>query len=81
MRHEQASSVPPLLVALAYEAIFRVPVAKLFPGIYELVEHGIETRLESLESVLKKKSAKDRDAIATARKQEWIVARRTGFEL
>src|SRR5262245_10514346 len=51
VRHEQATSIPPLLVALAYEAIFRVPIAKLFPGMYELAEQGIEMRLESLESL------------------------------
>src|SRR5947209_13674153 len=80
MRHEQASSIPPLLIALAYEAIFRVPVSTLFPGIYEAVEQGIEMRLAILETMLQEKSAHDRDASTTARKLEWILARRTGIE-
>lgn len=36
-RYERRRRVPPLETALAYEAIFRIPVRELFLGTYEQV--------------------------------------------
>jgi DNA-binding XRE family transcriptional regulator len=80
-RHEQATSVPPFFMALAYEAVFRVPASQIFPGFYQTVEQAIEAKLASLEIELQAKSAQDRDAKVTARKLEWLWARRNGIEL
>lgn len=80
-RHERAESAPPFLMALAYEAVFQVPVSELFPGFYQTVEHMAETRLAELESALQEKSARDRDAKATARKLQWMWERRTGVAI
>jgi len=79
-QHEQATSVPPFLVALAYEATFGVPVSQLFPGFYQVVKQSVDTRIAELEAVLQQKSGRGRDAKATAQKLEWIVARRSGFK-
>jgi hypothetical protein len=68
-------------MALAYEAVFQVPVSELFPGFYQTVEHMAETRLAELESALQEKSARDRDAKATARKLQWMWERRTGVAI
>jgi DNA-binding XRE family transcriptional regulator len=81
MRHEQVASIPSLTIALAYEAIFRVPVSRLFPGVYEAVEERVDVRLAAMERRLQEKSAKDRDASAAARKLEWLWARRNGIEV
>lgn len=75
MRHEQARSIPPLLVALAYEAIFRTPVSKIFPGMYASVAQGVEARLAEMANALQTRSANDRDAALTARKLEWLCGR------
>lgn len=80
-RHEQRQSVPPLFIALAYEAIFRVPVSELFPGFYQTAVQAIETRLGELENALQQKSGHASDAKATARKLEWMWERRTGIEI
>jgi hypothetical protein len=74
-------AVPSLAVALGYEAIFRVPVAELFPSVHEAVMKNLETRFAHLESSLGKKSAKERDANATARKLQFIWARKNGVEI
>src|SRR5579864_677135 len=79
-RHENGVSVPPLSIALAYEVIFRVPISKLFPGYYRTVAQDIEARLAELEEALEKKSASDRDAKVTARKLEFLHARRLDNE-
>jgi hypothetical protein len=67
-------------MALGYESVFRVSVAEIFPGFAQAVADGIERRLAELEHSLQEKSAKGRAARATARKLEWIVARRNNME-
>jgi DNA-binding XRE family transcriptional regulator len=71
-RHERAVTVPPLSVALSYEAVFRVPIYELFPGIHEMALKNIEARMADLEEALGRKTASDRDANATARKLQFI---------
>jgi len=79
-RHECAASVPPLPIALQYEAIFRVPISDLFPGVYQAIESATETRLAEMESALQQKSARDRNAKATARILEWMCERRIAID-
>lgn len=67
-QHERAITIPPLLVAFAYEAVFGIPAADLFPGIYETVAQQVEARIDVLEKTLQAKSRDDRDSNATARK-------------
>lgn len=47
-RHESCERIPLLRTALAYEAIFGVPVAELFAGEHEKVEAEIRARAEAL---------------------------------
>jgi len=75
-RHERSDSVPDLLTAFGYEAIFRVPISQMFPGLYETVELGIEERLTNMEDELGQSAAKGREAIPVARKLEFLYGRR-----
>ena len=76
-RHERFHSLPPLLTALAYEAIFRVPIGDLYSGLRELVASGVEDRISELEDVLKRASKQDHHAsVLSGRKLEWINERR-----
>ena len=75
-RHEQATSTPPLTIALAYEAIFKVPVAGIFAGMHQGIQYDIETRLRELELELHGRSARDRDANLTAQKLIWLNERK-----
>lgn len=80
-RQERGVIVPSLRMALAYEAIFRAPVSELFPSVYQTVERKIEAQLARFESRLGKKSAKDRNAAATAQKLQFMWARKNGVEI
>jgi transcriptional regulator with XRE-family HTH domain len=74
-RHERLLSAPPFHVALAYEALYRVPVAQIFPGIYESRKEEVETRLAKLVGVLHQCTASGREAAMIARKLEWVWER------
>ena len=76
-RHERFRSLPPLLTALAYEAVFGVPVGNIFSGVRELVASGVEDRINELEEVLERASTQDhRTSAVTRRKLRWINERR-----
>lgn len=79
-RHERSKSVPDLLTALGYEAIFRLPISELFPGFYEAVAVGIEDRLATIESQLYRSTAKGQEAVPIARKLEFLVERKSADE-
>lgn len=68
--------MPPLIVALRYQAIYHVPVSDLFSGAYETEQQTIEDRLATMEDDLQQRSAKGRDAAVIARKLEWMWERR-----
>jgi DNA-binding XRE family transcriptional regulator len=79
--HERSLSVPPFIAALGYQAVFRVHASEIFPGFYQTVEQVIEARLAELEAALQAKSGLGRNSRATARKLEWLWARRNGIAL
>lgn len=74
-RHERLCSVPPLRIALGYQAIFQIPVSELFPGVYERIKQDMEERLAELEKVLQQSNAKGGDATRIARTLEWLWER------
>lgn len=43
-RYERGRHLPPLMIALAYEALFGVPVAELFPGAFARARRAILKR-------------------------------------
>jgi DNA-binding XRE family transcriptional regulator len=76
-RHERLESMPSLLIALSYEAIYRVPVSEIFAGLAETVEFNIEAQLAQFETHLGEQSAGSSRAAAIARKLEWLSERRS----
>jgi hypothetical protein len=75
-KHERFDTLPPFLSALGYEAIFRVSVAEIFPGLKQVVEFGVEKRIAEFESELRTRSGTGRQAAAITRKLEWLSQRR-----
>ena len=75
-RHELFRSVPPLIMALAYEVIFQTPIDELFPGLQETVEAAIERQITEFESRL---LVQKKDHIGLSRdidrKLEWLRER------
>jgi transcriptional regulator with XRE-family HTH domain len=75
-RHERFSSLPPFLIALAYEIIFQAPVGELFFGLRDTVEHVVEERIGDFKKALEQRDARGRFATRNARKLEWLATRR-----
>ncbi len=75
-RHERFQSIPPLRIAIAYEIVFGAPVSEIFAGLRETMEQVIEYRIVELEGSLGQRSARGPQAAVTARKLEWLCARK-----
>lgn len=70
-RHERGS-IPSLRIALAYATVFQVRAADLFPALHQAIGRNVEAQIADLKFGLGQKSAKDRDAKATARKLQFL---------
>lgn len=75
-RHERSHTAPPLLIALAYEAIFGVPVAILFTGMYTTVARVVEGNLATLEKDLLSCECARHPPVAHAHKLKWLNDRK-----
>ena len=75
-QHEVVKAIPPLRVAIAYEIIYRTPVAELFAGLRDAIADQIEARLAVMEEDFGQRSARGRQANATAKKLMWLAERK-----
>jgi transcriptional regulator with XRE-family HTH domain len=75
-RHERSITIPGLLIAVAYEVIFHVPISEMFPGLHTTVKANIEERLAEMEHELHQSTAKGRKATSIARKIEFLSERK-----
>ena len=75
-RHERSEFMPPLEIAISYEIVFRVPIAEMFAGLRGPLEVRIEASLAELEEELGRRSIREGNAYATARKLMWLKERR-----
>ena len=71
-RYEKRHTLPPLRTALAYEAIFKIPVAGLFAGVRNSVGRDVVTRVDELVAGLQEKNEKGRPRRLTTRKLCWL---------
>lgn len=76
-RHEQSKSLPPLLIAIAYEVIFQKPIAELFPGMRETVRNTVEQRMLRFEEALEQHSRSGSRASRVAQKLAWLYERQS----
>lgn len=74
-RHERLTSLPSLRAALGYEALYRMPIQKLFPALFEEIRKEVEDRLAMLIEECNQSTAKGRIAAMIARKIEWAWER------
>jgi len=76
-RHERSKTAPPLLIALAYEIIFRVPVSAVFTGLHSNVSQMVEDNLFAFEQQLQNRRERNPHTKATAQKLQWLAKRNT----
>lgn len=75
-RHERSSAAPPLLIALAYEVVFEVPVAQLFTGFYATVAQAVARNLAESKTVLESETSGHRRS--NLAKNQWLFEKRVG---
>jgi DNA-binding XRE family transcriptional regulator len=75
-RHERFESVPPFLIALGYEILFQEPAGKIFIGLRQTMEFGIEGRLAEFEESLRTGAENGAYSPTTKQKLKWIEERR-----
>jgi len=75
-RHERSRTLPPLLIAIGYEVIFKRPISELFPGMRETVKLTVEKRLARFENDLQEKTRSGGEAYGVAQKLAWLSERR-----
>jgi transcriptional regulator with XRE-family HTH domain len=76
-RHERFRSSLSLRTALAYAAVFGVPITDLFPGERDTVTSKVEQRIDELEESLKSSTAKNDRLYGLPRKVGWLHNRHT----
>jgi transcriptional regulator with XRE-family HTH domain len=74
-RYEKYRCVPPLQMALACEALFRVPASKLFAGISDATTREIDGRIDALKARLEGRKAEGKYKPLIQRKLAWIQER------
>jgi transcriptional regulator with XRE-family HTH domain len=74
-RHERATSIPPLAAALAYELIFRVPVASIFVGMRGDIARNLEAKLKEMKISLENLDVRPANASLAAQKLAWLSTR------
>jgi transcriptional regulator with XRE-family HTH domain len=74
-RHERGAMIPPLAAALAYEVVYRVPVAAIFAGMRDAIARDVEMKLKEMGAMLGSRNALDRNANLIAQKLSWVTER------
>jgi transcriptional regulator with XRE-family HTH domain len=76
-RHETSAALPPLLVAVCYEVIFRATFAELFPGLKDHAEQLVRNRISRLEAELEAQLPAVGDGFGeTSQKLAWLNEQR-----
>lgn len=70
-RHERSASAPTLLIALAYEIIFEIPVGQIFVGFRSVVAQSVARNLRDLKADLESRSGKRRGP--NPQKAQWLM--------
>ena len=73
-RHE-GGSLPSLSIALAYESLFRVPVAAIFAGAHTTISRRIEKEVTAHRASLQRKFAGAHQPRMVAQQLAWLESR------
>ena len=75
-KHERSNSMPSLVIALAYEVIFDIPVGQIFVGFRSVVAQSVARNLQDLKADLASSSGKRR--MSNPEKTQWLTNQRIG---
>ncbi len=77
-RHERSKAAPPLLIALGYQEVLRVPVSVIFEGFQSVVAEAVKTNLREFKAELEQKGSGGRMPKNVLQKLEWLNEIQTG---
>lgn len=66
--HERSTQAPPLLIALAYEIVFEIPVARLFTGFHSAVIQSVAGNIQNLKAEIE-----GRAGASDFKKSQWLL--------
>jgi DNA-binding XRE family transcriptional regulator len=69
-KHERSKSAPPLLIALAYEVVFDIPVGTLFTGFRSVVRESVARNMQDLKEDLDRRRHR-----SSPEKTRWLMNR------
>ncbi len=72
-RHERSKVAPPLIIALAYEIVFEIPVGQLFRGFRSVVRESVARNVADLKAELKTGRSK-----SSPERTQWLANQRLG---
>lgn len=72
-KHERSKSAPPLLIALAYEVVFEIPVGTIFAGFRSVVTESVARNMQDL-----KADVADKLRRSSPEKTQWLLDQRIG---
>jgi DNA-binding XRE family transcriptional regulator len=78
--HERLYALPPLMTAIAYEVVFRVPVTEIFAGVAQAMEQLVDFHLTEMEKQLRNEAVRGAHAQLVLRKIEWLEERRASVQ-
>ena len=77
-QHERFRSLPPLLIALGYEAMFQVPVSEMFAGLRYVMEESVAKHIGEFEKDLRNLEIRGFRAKTHEQKLRWLAQRKSG---
>jgi transcriptional regulator with XRE-family HTH domain len=72
-KHERSKSIPPLLVALAYEVLYEIPVGQLFTGFRLVVAQSVARNIQDLKMDIGRSRRR-----SNPEKTKWLTTQRIG---
>ena len=76
-RHELALTIPPLLIAFAYEVVFQVPLSAIFVGFRTEVARAVEANVKGFKQEFQQRVEGRQLSTPALRKLQWLTERTT----
>lgn len=72
-KQERSKNAPPLLIAMAYEIVFEIPIGQLFTGFHSEVARSVKENMQDLRVDMEQRKVKP-----SPEKEQWLRTQRIG---
>ena len=77
-RHELSKTIPPLLIALAYEEVFGRPISAIFAGFQSAVAASVSQNFQKFQGELERAHGMAPKSKIIKQKLQWVTERAAG---